>query len=220
MGQQVPTVPFERRLAALAGRQHAMVSHPQLKELGLGASGIAKRARSGRLKRFYRGVYHAGHGPVTGRGRFMAAVLACGDGAVLSHRSAAALWGVLRGGPGRPEVTVPGDGGRGHAGITVHRSALVPSEITTHDGIPVTTVGRTLIDLADLGSRRLLERAFDQAEYMRLDCTGLRVVPGRRGASLLAAVMAEHRPGMTSRARNSRSGCWPSAGVPTSRRRR
>jgi very-short-patch-repair endonuclease len=197
MGQQVTTVPFERRLAALARRQQAMVSHVQLKELGLGASGIAKRARSGRLSRMYRGVYHAGHGPPTRKGRFMAAVLACGDGAVLSHRSAAVLWGLMHGGPEHPEVTVPRNGGRGHAGIAVHRSPLPASDKTTHEGIPVTTVARTLIDLADVVSRRSLERAFDRAEYQRLDFSGLRVISQRRGASLLAAVMAEHEAGTT-----------------------
>jgi very-short-patch-repair endonuclease len=92
---------------------------------------------------------------------------------------------------------VPGQRGRKHRGITVHRSPLDPSERTTHDGIPVTTVARTLVDLADIVSRRALERAFDEAEYQRLDCTGLSVLPHRRGAHLLAAVLKDHQPGTT-----------------------
>lgn len=197
MGDKLTTVPFERRLAAVAEPQHGVFSHRQLRELGLGRSGIARRVRTGKLRRVHRGVFYAGHGPITRLGRFMAAVLAAGPGAALSHRSAAVLWALLRSAPAQPEVTVPRNGGRGHDGITVHRSPLTPSEITVHDGIPVTTVARTLIDLADVVSRRALERAFDQAEIKRLDCTGLRVLPNRRGAPLLAAVLNDHQPGTT-----------------------
>jgi very-short-patch-repair endonuclease len=74
---------------------------------------------------------------------------------------------------------------------------LAAEEVTIVDGIPVTTVGRTLIDYADQASRRSLERAFDKADYLRLDCSGLWVVPHRKGASLLAAVLAEHQAGTT-----------------------
>ena len=188
-------MPFEKRLAAVARRQHGMVSHAQLRKLGLGSGGISKRVRSGRFTRMHRNVCLVGQAPPTRRGRFMAAVLACGEGAVLSHRCAAMLWGLIPWGPAQPEVTVPGQRGRKHAGITVHRPALEAEEVTIVDGIPVTTVARTLIDLADVVSRRTLERAFDKAEYLRLDCSGLRVVPHRKGAPLLAAVLAEHQPG-------------------------
>ena len=188
---------FETRLAAVARPQFGMVSHAQLRKLGLTTSGIARRVRSGRFTREHRGVYYAGHGPVTLRGRFMAAVLACGEGAVLSHRSAAVLWGLLKRAPAAPEVTVPGQRGRKREGITVHRSPLSPSEMTVVDGIPVTSVARTLIDLADVVSRRTLERAFDEAEIKRLDCTGLTVLSHRKGAPLLAAVQNDHQPGTT-----------------------
>jgi very-short-patch-repair endonuclease len=125
----------------------------------------------------------------------MAAVLACGEGAVLSHRSAAELW-ALRPRARFVEVTAPANRGRKRA-ILVHRGVLPPDHRTQRDGVPVTTPARTLIDLADVLTRRGLERAIDEAEYLRLDCTGLRPIPGRRGAGALARVLDEHRPGST-----------------------
>jgi very-short-patch-repair endonuclease len=81
--------------------------------------------------------------------------------------------------------------------VICHRSRLAPSQRTTHEGIPVTTPARTLIDLADVLTPRGLERAIDEAEYLRLDLTGLEPIPGRRGAGALKAVLTEHRPGST-----------------------
>lgn len=107
-----------------------------------------------------------GHRRVTKRGRWLAAVLAAGDGAVLSHCCAAALWGVRKEVPREPEVTVarvcrvPG--------VRAHRLPLPPDETATVDGIPVTTVPRTLFDLAAVLPRRAVERAIDEAEYLRL----------------------------------------------------
>ncbi len=99
----------------------------------------------------------------------MAAVLACGPAAVLSHRSAAALHGLRSAGSVRIEVTVPGRSGRERPGIQVHRSTtLAPADATRVRSIPCTTVSRTLLDLAEVIARRPLERAFDQAEIMEL----------------------------------------------------
>ncbi len=124
----------------------------------------------------------------------MAAVLACGDGAVLSHRSAAEL---LRLGPSTAffEVTAPGD--RRPQDILVHRAEIPTRHRGVIEGIPVTSPARTLIDLADVLTRRGLERAMDEAEFLRLDHTGLRPIPGRRGAGVLAEVLASHVPGST-----------------------
>jgi very-short-patch-repair endonuclease/predicted transcriptional regulator of viral defense system len=197
MGAELTKDPVERRLVRLAVRQHGVVARRQLEALGLGRGAIAARLRTGRLHRIHRGVYAVGLPTLTRNGALMAAVLACGEGAVLSHRSAAELWGLL-GGAGRLiHVTVPGQAGRTRPGIAVHRNALAAGDVTTKDGIPVTRPGRTLVDLADVVPRRTLERAMDEAEYLRLDCTGLRPIRGRRGYGLLRAVLAEHSPGTT-----------------------
>jgi predicted transcriptional regulator of viral defense system len=101
-------------VALLAERQHGIVSLQQLSEFGLLPSAVRERVRSGRLHRVHRGVYAVGHAALTGRGRWMAAVLACGDGAVLSHRSAAVLWGLREGSGTRIDVTAARRTG-GHA---------------------------------------------------------------------------------------------------------
>src|SRR3954471_486081 len=98
--------PRDVPLAELAQRQHGVVTLSQLRSLGLTASGVRDRAARGRLHRVHRGVYSVGHPLLTGGGRRMAAVLACGPDAVLSHRSAAALWGLRRDSRARIDVSV------------------------------------------------------------------------------------------------------------------
>jgi very-short-patch-repair endonuclease len=153
----------------LAERQHGVVSLPQLTAFGLLPSAVRERVKSGRLHRIHRGVYAVGHAALTGRGRWMAAVLACGDRAVLSHRSAAALWGLREGGGSRIDVTAPRRTGRTRAGIRVHwRPSLAAVDVTTCDGIACTSVPLTLLDLASLLSPRQLENACDRAEQLRI----------------------------------------------------
>ena len=130
----------DRAIGRLAERQHGVVSRAQLSELGLGAGAIKHRVEIGRLRPVYRGVYTIGHELLTRNGRWEAAVLAFGPGAVLSYRAAAALWGVRGGSP--VEITVPGARHR-RPGILVHRAKLPADETTTHFGIPTTTVPRT-----------------------------------------------------------------------------
>ncbi len=125
----------------------------------------------------------------------MAAVLACGEGAALSHFSAAVLWGLMEDPGGPIHVTV--EGNRVCRGVVVHRSPLQGARVR-RAGIVVTTVGRTLIDLADVVTkRRTLERAFDEAEYLGLDWEGAAPIQGRRGSGLIASVLAVHEPGTT-----------------------
>jgi very-short-patch-repair endonuclease len=174
-------------IAKIAARQHGVVSAKQLAEAGLGRSTISKRAHDGRLHRVHHGVYAVGH-PITHlRGRWMAAVLACGDGAVLSHRSAAALWELLRPMSGPIDVSVPTTGGRRRRdGIRLHRrpslqqtkpiqSTHLPNEgaldglvpvglVTIRHNIPVTTPARTVTDLKACVAPRLHRRAIRQAE--------------------------------------------------------
>ena len=185
---------LDGRVAELARRQHGVVARSQLLSLGLGKSAIGEWVQRERLHPLHRGVYALGHLNMTRNGHFMAAVLACGDKAALSHFSAAVLWGML-GGDGKIHVTAPGH--RVRRGLVVHRAPLPAEEITTRAGIPVTNPARTLIDLADVAPRRTLERALDEAEFLRLDCTGLAPRHGRRGSGLLTSVLADHRPGST-----------------------
>lgn len=151
----------QRALAALAGRQHDVFTLAQLQDLGLTASAVHKRAASGRLHRVHHGVYSLAPAELLSRrGRYMAAVLACGPGAVLSHRSAAALHELRATDRTGIDVTISGRTNHNRPGIDVHRSCtLSAGDTTTVDGIPCTTVSRTLLDLAGVVGRRPTERA-------------------------------------------------------------
>jgi hypothetical protein len=193
----------DRTIARIGARQHGVLSLPQLMALGLTSSAVRQRVAAGRLHRVHRGVYAVGHPRLTVRGRWMAAVLACGPGAVLSHRDAAALWGLRPSARAAIDVATARRGGRSLSGIDVHRTRSLPPECVTEvDDIPCTTVARTLLDLADVISRRQLERACDEAEVLRLlDTTALDAclarANGRRGAPVLSAMRAEHAIGET-----------------------
>jgi len=188
-------------LAELARRQWGVVTRAQLTELGVRDRGLADWVRSGRLQRLYRGIYAVGHDRLRLEGRWLAAVLACGPGAVLSHRDAAVLWDLRQSNSAYIDVTVPSRNGRKRqAGIRVHRSGrLRRDEVTVKNGIPVTTVARTLLDLADVLDRQALKRVITEAEYLnRLDMAALTAVvsanPGRRSAKLIeAAAGRRHR---------------------------
>lgn len=158
----------ERRIAALADRQHGVVARRQLTELGLGSEAIKKRIRTGRLHGIHRGVYAVGRRRVDMRGTWLAAVLACGDGAVLSHRSAAALWGLMR--PRWSPVDVTSRHGRPgeRRDIRLHRSSLDDDERTVEAGIPVTSVARTLLDIAEVIDGERLRHAFEEADRLKL----------------------------------------------------
>ena len=150
--------------------------------------------KRGLLHSVHRGVYAVGHLALTRNARFMAAVLACGEGAALSHFSAAVLWGILDVG-GAVHVTAEKE--RRCRGVVVHHAPL-QGERLRREGIVVTTPARTLVDLADVVTRRrTLERAFDEADYLRLDWQSAAPRPGRRGGGLLASVLADHEPGST-----------------------
>jgi len=154
-------------IARVAGRQHGMVARWQLVAAGFDGDAIAYRVRAGRLHPRHRGVYAVGHVPVSPLATAMAAVLACGENAVLSHRSAAALWRILPRWPHPVEITARA--GRTLRGIHVHRSrTLTPQDVTHDHGIPVTTPNRTLLDLADTLPDRELTRAQNEAYVLKL----------------------------------------------------
>jgi hypothetical protein len=162
------TTPRDLRLAQIAGRTHGIVSAAQLYEMGFDEAAVRRRVESGRLHRLYRGVYAVGHSVIPREGRWLAAVLACGKGAALSHRSAAALWGIRPSAATRIDATVPHTSGvRTSARIVVHRPRR-PVETTRRHGIPITTPGQTLADLALALPRRPLEKAIEMAEVRML----------------------------------------------------
>ncbi len=166
----VDRIPRDRLIADLAGRQYGVVSRSQLLSMGIGAGAIDTRLKRHRLHRLHRGVYAVGHLALVPLAREMAAVLACGDGAAVSHRSAAVVWHLLAATEDDAiDVTVTRSSGRGRAGLRVHRSTRLPRTDVRHlRGLPVTAPARTLIDLAETASDRELERATHEAVTRRL----------------------------------------------------
>jgi hypothetical protein len=176
-------------IATLASRQYGVVTRRQL--LAAGVSGSAVDSRIGTvLHPVHAGVYAVGHSRLDTEGRWLAAVLAFGPGAVLSHRAAAALWGLRSAWNGFLEVSAP-RAANGRPGIILHRPRSI--EATTHRGIPVTTPARTLVDVADVVGVRVLKKVLEQAEILRLDGTPV-PVPGRRGYGRLVTALAELGP--------------------------
>jgi very-short-patch-repair endonuclease len=157
-------------LARLATSQHGVIARRQLPALGFGDDAIGARLDAGRLHALHREVFAVGHTRVSRHGRWLAAVLAYGDGALLSHRSAAALWGLARPRPGAIDVTAPvgRQGIRRREGIWIHRGRLDLEDRADRAGVPVTTIARTLFDLAEVVDRRQLRRAWEEADRLRL----------------------------------------------------
>lgn len=180
-------------------RQHGAISLTQLRGLGLTASAVRGRVAAGRLHRVHESVFAVGHPLLPARGRMHAAVLACGPGAFLSHRSAANLWNLSHSTPARVDVSSPSRTGRGRAGISVHRDGdPLPQDLTSVDGIPCTSPARTLLDLAAVVRRDTLQRACEQAEVLEVvDLRALEDVlsraVGRRGVRRLHSVLAGFR---------------------------
>jgi predicted transcriptional regulator of viral defense system/very-short-patch-repair endonuclease len=152
-----------RPLAELAERQHGVVSIRQLEAIGYRRPAITRATRSGRLHRIHRGVYAVGHANLTWDGRCLAAVLACAPNAVASHGSAAWLWGLLTSRPGTFHVTAPT---RRHPKpkLCVHFGRLTGEDRAVCNGIPVTSVPRTLLDCAAMSTDTRLERALERSE--------------------------------------------------------
>jgi len=156
------------RIGTIAGRQHGVVTVEQLRGAGIDEAGVRRRVAAGRLYRLHRGVYAVGHRGLSWRGRWLAAVLAAGDGAVLTHTSAVALWQFLRPIPGPVHVTVGAAVHRSpRPGVRIHRSrTLAPRDITRRHGIAVTTPARTVDDIRGELEPYLFRRALRQAELV------------------------------------------------------
>ncbi len=189
-----------QQVAVVAARQHGVISRRQLRELGAPASRVQRWAADGHLHRVFRGVYAVGHARISAEGRWMAAVLACGPGAFLSHGPGGQLLGIV----GRRErpalhVSLAGGADRSPAGIVTHRPReLEPADTTVRHGIPVTTGTRTVWDLAATLTALQTRRAFEQAEKLglldRSRLGALRTAaPNRRGAGVVRALLAERQ---------------------------
>jgi len=181
----------DRWIAAMAEKQQGLVTLGQLGSVGLTGDAVRKRVERGRLHPQFEGVYAVGYPALTRESRYMAAVLACGASALLSHESAGELWGI-RESPGRLiHVTAPNRRGRSPAGILAHRdSSIVTADRTAIRRIPCTTVSRTLLDLAAGVSTWELRKAVAEAEVQGLlDIGDVRVLirrsRGRRGVARL-----------------------------------
>jgi len=147
----------------LAERQHGVVARRQLIEMGLGAGLIQDRARAGHLVSLHQGVFALGHRRLTVRGEWMAATLACGPKAVLSHASAAQLWGIRR--SRLPIGVIRVSGHRSAHGIRIHQPRFLPPEdVTELAGIPVTSLERTVRDMAARLDERQMERMLVEAD--------------------------------------------------------
>jgi hypothetical protein len=193
---------LDAAIARTAATQEGVIDLGQLAKVGLGGRGVRHRVAAGRLHRMYPGVFAVGHPRVSVDGRRIAAVLACGDGAVLSRRTAAVAWGILNGDGRRFDVVAPGrSGGRvGPEGVDLRRTRrLDEADVTQLRGVPITTVGRTLLDLAGIVNERMLQRAVHEAEVAQLlDVTEVEATidrnPGRRGVRALRAALGVAAP--------------------------
>jgi very-short-patch-repair endonuclease/predicted transcriptional regulator of viral defense system len=185
-------------LWALARAQYWVLTHGQIREAGLSAEAIRHRVATGRLHRIHRGVYVVGRPQLTQLGYWMAAVLACGDGACLAGTSGAALWEIARQTGRIIEVTVRASSHRRHEGIRIRRRPSLPAEdVVTRHGIPVTSPVRTLLDLALALDRYGLEAAINEADKQDLiDPESLRVEladrAGQPGVRVLRRVLDRH----------------------------
>ena len=162
-GEVQPHVSGHEPLAGFAARQHGVVSSRQLTALGYSRDAVSYATRAGRLHRLHRGVYAVGHTKLAWEGRCLAAVLACAPNAVASHLSAAWLWGLLRSCPGTFHVTAAT---RRHAKkrIRLHYAPLADEDRGLQEGIPITSVPRTLLDYAAMATDASLERALERSE--------------------------------------------------------
>lgn len=175
-----------------------MVTTEEMRGAGISRDVVARQARDGVLVRQHQGVYLVGRTKPSPAERDLAAVKACGAGAVLSHRSAAARWGILRRHTGPVEITARTQRRR-RRGLIPHQADLDPQDVTTKDGIPITTLARTLVDLAGCVAEAVLEVAIHEAQVLKrlhvpkVDRAMARA-GRRRGAGALRRRLGRHRP--------------------------
>ena len=191
----------ERAIARVAGRQDNVIAREQLIAAGLGRGAIAHRVRVGWIRRLYHAVFLIGPAPPSLMARARAAAMSFGAGAVISHRTAAELFALLPERGGDVDLTVAARNPRSRSGVRVHRvAAFGPGEVTKMRGVPVTSVARTICDMAATESRRDVEHAFQEGLYRRIVterqiAAVLKREPNRRGAPVIRGLLDD--PGMT-----------------------
>lgn len=189
----------DARVAAVAGRQWGVIDRGQLLALGYSRSAVDRAVDAGRLHRRHRGVYTVGHTVLRREGAWLSAVLACGHGSVLSHRSAAQLWDLRS--SSRPGIDVTVTRRRiAPQGIDLHETCrLTETEVTSVGHLPVTTVSRTLADLASVLRRRDLERTFERAQAQQvLDVPAILTSARHRpGAAMVRRILDAWEPSRT-----------------------
>jgi very-short-patch-repair endonuclease len=194
-------------IGRLAVEQNGVVTLEQLEAFGLSRRAIHDRERSGRLHRIHQRVYSLTPRVMTERGTFMAAVLACGPDAVLSHRSAAYLWGLVDQWEGPIDVTAPNRRGRSPDGVAAHRDgSLQPIDKTTRHGVPCTSVPRTVLDFAAIAPEWEVRKVVAEGEVLGiLDQSKLRAPlkrsRRRRGVARLRLILDTIHP-QTKRSRS------------------
>ncbi len=162
-------VTSDRAIAWIAARQHGVVTRGQLLAAGLSNAAIDHRLARKRLHPVHRGVYLVGHPVPPSLAKEMAAVLACGGGAAVSHDSATAVWGFRTSLSGPVHITLPSHVSRARPGICVHRArSLEPEDVRHWEGLPLTSPARTVIDLAAVLSANELQRTYQEAQIRRL----------------------------------------------------
>lgn len=190
--------------ATVAGRQKGVVSSAQLVAAGVPERTVKRWVTRGLLHRLHRGVYAVGHAALAFGASEQAALLASGPGAVISHGSAAFLWGVREGAPPVVEVTIPGRQRRPRAGLRAHRTrAIDPRDIRRRHGLPITSPALTIIDLAAAASFGELDRLIAEARVKKLirpgelEAAAQRAGQRRGAARTRAYLAAEREPGVT-----------------------
>jgi very-short-patch-repair endonuclease len=215
--------PWEPRVAEIAARQDNVITHGQLTALGVGRNAISHRLASARWQRLHKGVYLIGPAPPTLTARARAAVLSCGNGALLSHRTAAEIWQLLPGAArGEIHVTVPGRNPGPRNAVRVHRVLrLAPADVATKLGLPLTSPARTICDLAATTSLRETQAALAEARIHRLATDRqlqavIERAPTRSGSSVIRSLLeAENESGYTrSRAEREMRELVRAAGLP------
>ncbi|HTX13199.1 MAG TPA: DUF559 domain-containing protein [Solirubrobacteraceae bacterium] len=189
----------ERAVARIAGSQDNVISREQLLGAGLGRGAIAHRVKAGTMQRLFSNVYLLGAAPPTLSGRARAAILSCGRGAMASHRSAAELFGLLPESGGDIDVTVVGRNFAARVGVRRHRVAHLPAHhLTMIRGVRVTSIARTVCDMAATESHSQLVDAFQEGLYRRILTPSamaevLELEPTRRGAPVIQALIRDPR---------------------------
>jgi very-short-patch-repair endonuclease len=185
-------------VAALAERQHGVVSRGQLRRIGMGEGAIDHAIATGRLFPIFRGVFGVGHSRVGSQGRMLAAVLACGEGTVVSHGSAAYLLGLWESEPKAIHVIAPNQAGRKIPGIRRHHVPQpMDGEVVRHESIPSTSAARTVVDLAGMVGDASLRRTIEQAAVVQvLDVPAIDAILAgrrRRGSVSLRSILGDWR---------------------------